>query len=134
MSKPCILLLMVFLLLPTPSLAQNSRAASVAANKSWRPFWVRFNQAVKNNDRVALRRMISDDFDDNGGGGSADEYVVQILSKETKSEYQKSLVSGTKTFKFGEQSSRITRRNEHPQLIFEFGKDRRWRWVALMGD
>jgi hypothetical protein len=134
MSKTCVLLLMVFLLVPAPSLAQTPRSAFVAANKSWPPFWLRFNRAIKNRDRVALRRMMADDFSDHGGGSPADYYVTQVFSKEMRREYQRALSSGTELIEYGEQPARFTRRKEYPKLIFEFGKDRRWRWIGLVGD
>lgn len=77
---------------------------------------------------------MADDFSDHGGGSSADDHVRNVFSKELRRDYQRSLASGTKPLEYGEQPSRITRRKEYPQLIFEFGKDRRWRWIALVGD
>ena len=134
MSKTCVLLLILSLLVPTPLYAQSSRSASIAANKSWPQFWVRFNRAIKNGDRVSLRRMMADDFSDHGGGSPADYYVTQVFSKEMRREYQRALSSGTELIEYGEQPARFTRRKDHPRLIFEFGKDRRWHWIGLVGD
>lgn len=134
LSKTLVLLLILFLLVPTLSFAQSSRSASIAANKSWHQFRVRFNRAIKKRDRVSLRRMMADDFSDHGGGSPADYYVGMVFSKEMRLDYQRSLSSGTEPLEYGEQPARITRRKEHPQLIFEFGKDRRWRWIGLVGD
>jgi hypothetical protein len=134
LSKTCVLLLILFLLVPTSSFAQGSRSASIAANKSWPQFWVRFNRAIKNRDRVTLRRMMADDFSDHGGGSPADYYVTQVFSKEMSREYQRSLSSGTELIEYGERPARFTRRKDYPKLIFEYGKDRRWRWIGLVGD
>lgn len=134
MSKTCVVLLILFLLVPFPSLAQTPRSTFIAANKSWPQFWVRFNRAIKKRDRVSLRRMMADDFSDHGGGSSADDYVIQVFSKEMRREYQRALSSGTELIEYGEQPARFTRRKDHPQLIFEFGKDRRWRWIGIVGD
>ncbi len=82
MPKTRIFLLIIFLLVPSFIFAQTSRSVSTAANKSWQQFWVRFNQAVKKKDRIALRKMMSDDFDDNGGGSPADDYVIFELNSE----------------------------------------------------
>jgi hypothetical protein len=78
--------------------------------------------------------MMADDFSDHGGGSSADDYVIQVFSKEMRREYQRALSSGTELIEYGEQPARFTRRKEYPQLIFEFGKDRRWRWIGIVGD
>ncbi len=134
MSKTRIFLLIVLLFVPTFTFAQTSRSVSTAANKSWQQFWVRFNQAVKKKDRVALREMMADDFDDNGGGSPAEDYVKDVFSKRMSREYRVSLASGTKPFKYYDRPSRITKRGEYPQLIFIFNKSNQWQWAALMGD
>ncbi len=134
MSKTRIFLLVFLLLIPTFTFAQTSRSVSTAANKSWQQFWVRFNQAVKKKDRVALREMMADDFDDNGGGSPAEDYVKDVFSKRMSRDYRVSLASGTKPFKYYDRPSRITKRGEYPQLIFIFSKSNQWQWAALMGD
>ncbi len=134
MSKTRIFLLAVLLFVPTFTFAQTSRSVSTAANKSWQQFWVRFNQAVKKKDRVALREMMADDFDDNGGGSPAEDYVKDVFSKRMSRDYRVSLASGTKPFKYYDRPSRITKRGEYPQLIFIFSKSNQWHWAALMGD
>ncbi len=134
MPKTRIFLLVLFLLVPAFTFAQTSRSVSTAANNSWQQFWMRFNQAVKKKDRVALRGMMSDNFDDHGGGSPADDYVKDVFSKRMSREYRVSLGSGTKPFKYEERPSRITKRKGYPQLIFVFDKSNQWRWAALMGD
>ncbi|MBA3335632.1 MAG: hypothetical protein H0T08_08495 [Acidobacteria bacterium] len=134
MIRTCILLLVVLLLAPAIISAQTSRSTAVVANKRWQQFWVKFNQAVKKKDRVGLREMMSDDFDDHGGGSPAEDYVKDVFSKRLSREYRLALASGTKLFDYDDRPSRITKRGEYPQLIFIYSKDKVWQWAAMMGD
>ena len=132
--RKCILLFVVLLLASTFVFAQTSGSATAAANKSWQQFWTRFNQAVKKQDRAALREMMSDDFDDHGGGSPAEDYVKDVFSKKMSREYRLALTSGTKPFDYDDKPSRITKRKGYPQLIFVYGNPKGWQWAAMMGD
>jgi hypothetical protein len=134
MFRNCILLFVVSLLALTFVSAQTSRSTTTAANKSWQQFWVRFNQVVKKKDRIALREMMSNDFDDNGGGSPAENYVKDVFSKRMSRDYRLAIASGTKPFDYDDKPSRITKRGEYPQLIFVYSKGNGWQWAAIMGD
>ena len=57
------ILAMVFLLLAaSATLAQPSRATNEAANRSWQSFWRQITTAINKKDRVALRRMMANNF------------------------------------------------------------------------
>lgn len=52
------LLILFLLVVPNTSAASEQRAA----NRAWKPFFNAFRAAVRKRDRVALRKMMSDDF------------------------------------------------------------------------
>ena len=69
-------ILLLALLAPPARAAQNN----VAAERAWKPFFAAFRVAVKKRDRVALKKMMVEDFftsggigDDNQDGDSRDE-------------------------------------------------------------
>lgn len=66
LSRATVLILFLF---PLTTFAQRN----VAAERAWKPFLAAFRAAVKERDRVALRRMMPDDFFSSGGNDAGVE-------------------------------------------------------------
>ena len=52
-----------------PTKAAAERAARVAAERAWPPFYASLRDAVRRRDHEALRKMMAADFDYSSGGG-----------------------------------------------------------------
>jgi hypothetical protein len=117
------ILAMVFLLLAaSATFSQTSRATNADAARSWTSFWRQFTAAVNKKDRVALKKMMADDFYEVGGGMTASDWLKDINWRE----HQKSAAAGTKPYKLHKGlPARITKDN---YLIFEFKNERWWWW------
>jgi hypothetical protein len=122
-SRFSFLFLLIFLFIPSVSYAQSS------ANKSWKPFWTQFSVAIKKNNHVTLKRMMSKDFFNGGGaveGDPRDDWLKSMSGSFLRS-HKNSIAKGTKSCG---KSCRITK-NDH--LTFEY-RNGRWLWTGIMGD
>jgi hypothetical protein len=115
------------------STAQRNAAAE---QEQWSKFWPAFRDAVRKRDRMALKRMISTPFDSGGGGDYSPSQWIKLMDEENFwPEIQKSLDTGTKPFpEYSRETKRPSRVTNRKHLIFVFGADGRWHWVAVMGD
>lgn len=126
LSRISLLLLLIFLLVPSVSYAQSS------ASKSWNAFWTKFSAAVKRKNKVAVKRLMSSESEFFSGGGSENrsEWLQMIDDRRAWSDLQKSVASGTVAYNEGGRTGRITKDRV---LIFQYfgGK---WQFVGVMGD
>jgi hypothetical protein len=102
------------------------------ANKSWLAFWTKFSTAVKNKDRVAVKRLMvpEEDFMDGGGIETRDEYLERLDKDRSWGLLQRSIVKGTTTYNYGDTNQRSTKDGH---LVFHFVNGM-WRFVGVMGD
>ncbi len=135
-SRIYILVLLLFLFIPSFAVAQKSRSVNVEANKSWTKFFAEFSTAVKKRDRPALKAMISDSFDWTAERlGVTPDGVVKILDEEKVWKIlQKSLaVRRFIPTKYDSRPARQTK-TDYPTCFFVFEADGKWRWQAVLGD
>ena len=131
------LLAIVFLLLvPSVTFAQTSRATNAAANRSWQSFWRQITAAINKKDRVALRKMMPNNFTDESGGLTASEWLQYIDKNERNGSWrdlQKSFAKGTVINRnwSSKVPTRVTKDNAY---YFEFRKDKRWYFAGVVGD
>ncbi len=138
MKRTKLILSMALLLwVSSASFAQTSRAMPAVANRSWQSFWQQFIAAVNKKDRVALLKMMPDDFFDGGGGSTASEWLQFIDQndgkgswKDLKHSFAKGTVISRKWSSKG-TPTRVTRDNAY---YFEFRKDKRWYFAGVVGD
>jgi hypothetical protein len=139
MTKLRIIFLTLLLLIPALAYSQTSRSQT-EANRSWLSFWSQFSAAMKKKDRVALRRMMSSDFEWALDGVTPPNEVFQMMDRYNYwRPFQKSVANGVKICGYNaddcRHKTRPARRTKSPDwLLFEFQSDGKWRWVALMGD
>lgn len=111
-------------------------------SEDWDSFWNLFRAAVRKRDRIALRQLMSTNFewagDGNVNAGEAITYIDQgVVSWQN---ILKSVNSGVINCKSKDSScwnfsGRQAKRTIKPNwLVFEIGADGRWRWVRLVGD
>jgi hypothetical protein len=136
--KTYLIIAMFFLLLAAPgTFSQTSRATNTDANRSWQSFWRQVTAAINKKDRVALRKMMPNDFFDGGGGSTPSEWLQFIDQNERKGSWrdlQKSFAKGTvinKNWSSKGIPTRVTRDNKY---YFEFRKDKRWYFAGVVGD
>jgi hypothetical protein len=90
---------------------------------------------VNKRDRIAVKRMMANPFETNGGGQFTPTEFLNAMSRANWRELQKSVALGTKPYgNRNGRPDRVTKDQDAGCPIFEFGKDGRWRWVAVMGD
>lgn len=118
LNRITFLFLLLFLFVPSVALAQS------AANKSWQPFWTKFSAAVTKKNRVALKGMISNQFECGGGFCSPNEWIQTIDKSKKWQRTQRSIKSGAKS---NGKNRRIT---NDDYLYFEF-ENGRWLWVGV---
>ena len=116
--------------------ANAQTSATAAANRAWPAFWREFSTAVKNRDRVALRKMMPDDFFDGGGGSTPDEWLKFIDENAANGSWrdlQRSVAGGAViTTRWGKaKPTRITRDKAY---YFEFRSGRKWYFAGVVGD
>lgn len=138
MKSPCLLIVLAILLAVGAAAAQTTASKTEsAANRAWASFWSQFTAAVNKKDRVALRKMMPDNFADDSGGLNATEWLKFIDENERKGSWrdlQKSFARGTvvnKEWKNKGVPSRITKDKFY---YFEFRKDNKWYFAGVVGD
>jgi len=132
------MLAMAFLLVAaSATFGQTSHAANAEANRRWPSFWRQITAAINNKDRVALLKMMPDNFDDGGGGLTASEWLKFIDENKRNGSWrdiQKSFARGTivnKNWPSKGTPTRVTRDNAY---FFEFRKDKKWYFAGVVGD
>lgn len=128
----------VFLLLSaSATFAQTSSATNADASRSWPSFWRQITTAINKKDRVALRKMMPDDFFDGGGGSTPSEWLQYVAENERKGSWrdiQKSFAKGTVVNKNWPSKGIPTRVTKDSRYYFEFRKDKRWYFAGIVGD
>lgn len=126
-SRISFLFLLLFLFVPSAIYAQS------AASKSWNPFWTQFKSAVKNKDKVAIKRLMSSesDFITVGGIASRNDFMKMLNDKSYWKDLQDSIDEGIASYT--SEKGRPARRTKNKYLSFEYigGK---WRFIGLFGD
>lgn len=115
----------------------SSNKTESAANRAWRSFWRQFTAAVNKKDRVAVRKMMPDDFADDSGGLNATEWLKFIDENERKSSWrdlQRSFARGTVVNKGWPSKGVPTRITRDKFYYFEFRKDGKWYFAGVVGD
>jgi hypothetical protein len=117
MKIACTLSIALLLLVPSAVFAQNN----AAANRRWPGFWRQFTAAVRNKNRVGIKRLMSAeaDFITVGGISNRNDFLRMFEDKGTMS--------------YTSQKGRPARRTKDRYLIFEYIGGR-WRFIGLMGD
>ena len=132
------ILAMVFLLLAgSATFAQPSRATTTAANQSWPSFWRQITTAINKKDRVAIRKMMPNNFADDSGGLNGKEWLKYIDENERNGSWrdiQKSFAKGTKYSKEWSAKGIPTRVTKDDGYYFEFRKDKKWYFAGVVGD
>ena len=128
----------IFLLLAASvTFAQTSRATNADANRNWPRFWRQITVAINNRDRVALRKMMPDNFNDGGGGLTASEWLKFIDENDRRGSWrdlQKSFAKGTVVNRIWPSKGVPTRVTSDKGYYFEFRKDKRWYFAGVVGD
>jgi len=124
---------MFFLLLAaSATFGQTSRATNAEANRRWPSFWRQITAAINKKDRVALRKMMPDNFSDDRGGRTASEWL--ILDENEWRDLQKSFAKGTVVNRIWPSKGIPTRVTRDEGYYFEFRKDKRWYFAGVVGD
>lgn len=128
MKKLRILLLALFLLVPSAAFAQTS----AAANKSWNTFWTQFSSAVNKKNKAAVKRLMASENDFFSGGGveNRDGWLQLVEKEKWWGNLQRAVKGGTKSSPYDGKPGKVTKDNS---LVFAFigGK---WRFMGPMGD
>ena len=135
--KTRVLLILVLLLFPCLTFAQQSRSNWAAANASWQSFYSVFRAAVNKRDREGMLRMMPDDFFDGGGGGTASEWL-RFIDENAKTgswrDLQNSFARGTVINRNWSSKGIPTRVTKDNGYYFEFRKDKKWYFAGVVGD
>jgi hypothetical protein len=132
-----ILAIVVLLLAASAAFGQTSRATNADANRSWQSFWRQITAAINKKDSVALRKMMPNNFNDGGGGGTADEWLKFIDENKRGGSWrdlQKSFAKGTVVNRIWPSKGVPTRVTKDKGYYFEFRKDKRWYFAGVVGD
>jgi hypothetical protein len=117
--------------------SQTSRSNNAAANASWKSFYTAFRAAVNKRDRVAMLRMMPDDFFDGGGGSTAKEWL-QFIDENARNgswgDLKKSFAQGTVVNRNWSSKGTPTRVTKDNGYYFEFRKNKRWYFAGVVGD
>ena len=136
--KPQRILAMVFLLLAaSATFSQTSRATNAAADQSWQSFWRQITTAVNKKDRVALRKLMANNFSDESGGLNGSEWLKLIDENKQRGSWrdlQKSFAKGTIVNKNWPSKGIPTRVTKDNYYYFEFRKDKKWYFAGVVGD
>jgi hypothetical protein len=132
------ILAMVFLLLAaSAAFGQTSRATNAEANRSWPSFWRQITVAINNKDRVALRKMMPENFNDGGGGLTPIEWLKFIDENARRGSWRdlkKSFAKGTVVNRIWPSKGVPTRVTRDKGYYFEFRKDKKWYFAGVVGD
>src|SRR5215475_7937329 len=119
----------VLLLAVCAGLAQTSPNKAQVANRAWPGFWRQFTAAVNKKDRVAVRKMMADDFPDDSGDLKAVEWLKFIDENSRKGSWrdlQRSFARGTIVNKEWRSKGVPTRITKDKFYYFEFRKNGKW--------
>lgn len=113
-------------------LAVTVSAQTQTAKKEWNKFWVKFTNAVKENDKGAIKTMAASDFFDGGGGDTISVWMKENLDRGGGwAKFYKILKKGTKIYKSDDKKPwRVTL---DQQFLFVY-KSKRWQFYGVMGD
>ena len=138
MKSRYLLIVPALLLAVCVASAQTSaNKADSAANRAWASFWRQFTAAVNKRDRVALRKMMPDNFADDSGGLNATEWLRFIDENERKGSWrdlQRSFARGTVVNKEWPSKGVPSRITKDKFYYFEFRKDNKWYFAGVVGD
>ena len=131
MTKTRILLITLFLLIPSFAHAQST-ATQNAANKSWSAFWAQFSSAVNKKSRASVKNLMASESEFSPGGGNTgrDDWLDMLSDSNMWKDVQRSVRKGVMNYAQNGKSGRITRDRN---LIFQFIHSH-WRFVGIMGD
>jgi len=135
-AKSCYLPIMLALVLGAGTVAGQNKTDS-AANRAWASFWSQFTAAANKKDRVALRKMMAENFADESGGLNATEWLRFIDENERKGSWrdlQKSFARGTIVNKEWPSKGVPTRITRDKFYYFEFRKNGKWYFAGVVGD
>lgn len=125
--------------LSSPSTSKGPSTAS--ADDTWISFWEAFRTAVRKRDRVALRRMMTEDFQFYADGASPDQAIKFFDTWDHGRDWtvlDKLVLKGTEPYRSPNPQdkgpSRIapvghSRNKAGRVVIFNFGNKGRWRWT-----
>lgn len=137
MAKARILVLSLFLIIPSLTFAQKSRTNWAVANASWQSFYTAFRAAVNKRDKEAMLRMMPEDFFDGGGGMSAREWLKFIDENAENGSWrdlQRSFARGTVVNRNWSNRGVPTRVTKDNGYYFEFRRDKKWYFAGVVGD
>lgn len=138
MKSRYLLIVTVLVLSVCAASAQTSATKTeAAANSAWASFWRQFTAAANKKDRVALKKMMADNFADDSGGLNATEWLRFIDENERKGSWrdlQKSFARGTIVNKEWPSKGIPTRITRDKFYYFEFRKDGKWYFAGVVGD
>lgn len=115
--------------------------ATSAADDTWISFWEAFRTAVRKRDRVALRSMMTEDFQFYADGASPDQAIKFFDTWDHGRDWivlDKLVSKGTEPYRSPDPHdkgpSRIapaghSRNKAGRVVIFNFGNKGRWRWT-----
>lgn len=135
-TKSSYLLIMLALVLAAGAVSAQNKTDS-AANRAWASFYRQFTAAVNKKDRVALKKMMADNFADDSGGLNASEWLRFIDENERKGSWrdlQKSFARGTIVNKEWPSKGVPTRITRDKFYYFQFRKDGKWYFAGVVGD
>ena len=135
-TKSCYLPIMLALVLGAGAVAAQNKTDS-PANRAWAGFWRQFTAAANKKDRVALRKMMAENFADESGGLNATEWLRFIDENERKGSWrdlQKSFARGTIVNKEWPSKGVPTRITRDKFYYFEVRKDGKWYFAGVVGD
>ena len=137
MKRHSLLIVPALLICVSAGVAQTSANKTAAANRAWASFWRDFTAAVNKKDRVAVRKMMADNFADDSGGLNANEWLKFIDENERKGSWrdlQKSFARGTMVNKEWPSKGVPTRITKDKFYYFQFRKDNKWYFAGVVGD
>ena len=136
-SRYLLIVLALVLGVCAASAQTSSNKNMSAADRAWPSFWTQVTAAVNKKDRVALRKMMADNFADDSGGLNATEWLRFIDKNERQGSWrdlQRSFARGTIVNKEWPSKGVPTRITKDKFYYFEFRKDGKWYFAGVVGD